>query len=135
VTLGTEPGCWTTPTSQTAVAAAIHMDGFSQGDVESAPQSLTTNDSQSLITKEGVEALDVTPEGSSLSSEEKKSLEDVPKKINEPRNITTPTTATKVRAWIDVKQYLFDLFSSSLLHLLKTSLTPFKNVTPLSLCP
>ena len=104
VTLGTEPGHWTPPTSQTAAAAAIHMDGVSQSDVESALQSLPTNDSQSLTTKEGGEALDVTLEGGSLSSEEKNSLGDVPKKINEPRNITTPTTATKVRAWIDAKQ-------------------------------
>ena len=116
VTLGTEPGCWTTPTSQTAVAAAIHMDGVAQGDVKSAPQSLTTKDSQSLTTKEEVEGLGVMLEGGSLFSEEKYSLGDMPKKINEPRNIMTPTTATKVRAWIDVKQYLFDFFSSSLLH-------------------
>ncbi|GMI14204.1 hypothetical protein TrVE_jg9336 [Triparma verrucosa] len=95
VTLGTEQGLWSTPTSQTAAAAAIHMDGISEGDVKSALQSLPTNDSQSLTTKEGGEALDVTLEGGSLSSEEKNSLGDVPKKINEPRNITTPTTATK----------------------------------------
>ncbi|GMH85058.1 hypothetical protein TL16_g10112 [Triparma laevis f. inornata] len=95
VTLGTEPGCWSTPTPQIAAAASIHTDGISQGDVESASQSLTTNDSQSLTTKDGGEALDVTPEGGRLSSEEKNLSGEVPKKINEPRNISTPTTATK----------------------------------------
>jgi hypothetical protein len=137
VTLGTEPRCWTTPTPRTA-AAAIHMDGVSQGNIESAPQSLKTNDSQSLTTKDRGESLNVTLDGSSLSRDEKNSSGGVPKKTNKPRIITTPPTATKVRVWIVILMNIYLVFFlRSFLHapLLRSSLTLLQKFHPCRFAP